>query len=74
MCATMIMMSSVQPKVMQPIQDSCQKKVQAVLNDDCDHYQGGRLLCPAKSVPAFATAPVELRGKRGKPFTIQVFD
>ena len=56
------------------LQDSCQKNVQAALNDDCDHYQGGRLLRPAKSVPAFAAAPVELRGKRGKPFTIQVFD
>ena len=44
----------------------------AKCNNDCNHHQGGRLLCSAKSVPAFGTAAVELRSKRGKPFAIQV--
>ena len=65
--------SSVQPKVSQPSPQLPEKKQKMQKkNDECDHYQGGGVFCPAKSVSAFGPAAVELWRKRGKPFTIQV--
>ena len=84
MCATMIVtimmtlqasevVPSVQLKVFQPspqLPEKCSKQTNC--DDEFDNYQGGGILCAAKSVSAFAPAAVELRRKRGKPFTIQV--